>query len=269
MLELTTEVKMLFCSLSSGSSGNCQYIEYKNTQILIDAGHSGKKITELLKSIDKKVEDVDAIFVTHEHIDHAKGVGVLSRKHNIKVFSTIETMRSMQPVTKEIAAENAYTFVNGQPFQFKDLYIQPMQSFHDCTNGTCFIVNGNKKISVVTDTGYVNPELLSSMENSDIYYLESNHDYDMLMNGTYPWSLKSRISSTRGHLSNDNAAEILNRLIKKKNEIVMLSHLSQDNNTHTIASNTVRDLLSQNSIIDGVDYKLEVSPRDEVSLHEI
>ncbi|CRH94845.1 Zn-dependent hydrolase [Chlamydia trachomatis] len=91
----------------------------------------------------------------------------------------------------------------------------------------------------------------------------------MLMNGTYPWSLKSRISSTRGHLSNDNAAEILNRLIKKKNEIVMLSHLSQDNNTHTIASNTVRDLLSQNSIIDGVDYKLEVSPRDEVSLHEI
>lgn len=260
---------MLFCSLSSGSSGNCQYIEYKNTKILIDAGHSGKRITELLNSIDKKIEDIDGIFVTHEHIDHAKGVGVLSRKHNIKVFSTLETLQAMQPITKDIAPENAYTFINGQPFRFKDLYINPMASFHDCTNGTCFIVNGDKKISIVTDTGWVNSELLNSMAGSSIYYLESNHDYEMLMNGNYPWSLKTRISSTRGHLSNDNAAEILTKLLQKKQEIVMLSHLSQDNNTHTIASNTVRNYLAQNSIIDGIDYNLEISPRDEVSKHEL
>lgn len=260
---------MLFCSLSSGSNGNCQYIEYKNTKILVDAGHSGKKITELLNKIDKKIEDIDAIFVTHEHIDHAKGVGVLSRKHNIKVFSTIETLHSMQPVTKEINSENAYTFINSQPFQFKDLFINPIQSFHDCTNGSCFIITGDKKISIVTDTGWVNTEMLNSMADSALYYLESNHDYEMLMNGPYSWSLKNRISSTRGHLSNDNAAEILNKLLTKKQEIVMLSHLSKDNNTHTVASNTVRDYLTNNSIIDGVDYTLEVSPRDDVVIHEI
>lgn len=269
MLKLGSEVIMLFCSLSSGSDGNCQYIEYKNTKVLIDAGHSGKKITELLKSIDKKIEEVDAIFVTHEHLDHSKGVGVLSRKYNLKVFSTIETLRAMNPITKDIAQENAYSFINGQPFQFKDLFIQPMQSLHDCVNGSCFIINGDKKISIVTDTGWINNELIEKMSNSDIYYLEANHDYDMLMNGSYPWSLKNRISSTRGHLSNDNAAEVLNKLLKKKQEIVMLSHLSKDNNTHTIASNTVREYLTKNSIIEGIDYKLKISPRDEILINEI
>lgn len=261
---------MIFCSLSSGSNGNCQYIEYRNTKILIDAGHSGKKINELLDSINVNPNDIDAIFVTHEHIDHAKGVGVLSRRHNLKVFATEDTFRAMLPITKEIKSENAFIFENGRGFQFKDLYINPINSFHDCANGSCFTIQGDKKISVMTDTGWVTNEMIESISQSDLYYLEANHDYEMLMNGFYPWNLKKRISSNRGHLSNDRAAEVLTKILNKKKEIVMLSHLSSDNNMPLIATRTVRDALANKNILEGTDYILEVSPRENAStIHKL
>lgn len=261
---------MKFCSLSSGSNGNCEYIEYKNTKILIDAGLSGKKIEGLLKSIDVDISEIDAIFVTHEHLDHIKGVGVLSRRHDLKVFATSETFHNMLPTIKDIKTENSFLFENSKPFYFKDLYIDPINSFHDCENGTCFSVTGDKKVSVVTDTGWLSTELLEKMENSSLYYIEANHDYDMLINGSYPWSLKQRIISNRGHLSNINAAEALQKLINKKREIVMLSHLSNDNNLPRLATRTVRDFLSNKNILEGTDYILEVSPREEASIvHEL
>lgn len=256
---------MIFCSLSSGSNGNCQYIEYKNTKILIDAGHSGKKIESLLSSIQVDIKDIDALFVTHEHLDHSKGIGVLSRRHNIKVFSTAETFQAMLPITKEIKGENIYFFENNRPFYFKDLYIDPMESSHDCINGTCFSIIGNKKISIITDTGWVNNNMLEKIQNSSIYFLEANHDKDMLLQGKYPWSLKQRILSNQGHLSNDSAAEVLNKLLKKEREIVMLSHLSSDNNLPTLASRTIRDGLLNNNIKEGTDYILEISPRESAS----
>ncbi|WP_138160470.1 MBL fold metallo-hydrolase [Peptoniphilus catoniae] len=256
---------MKFCSLSSGSSGNCQYLEYKNTKILIDAGLSGKKIENLLKDINVDIDSIDAIFLTHEHIDHVKGAGVLSRRHNMKIFTTEETFKAMLPITKEISGENIYFFQNNKAFNFKDLYIDPMDSFHDCVKGTCYSIIGNKKISIVTDTGMVSPEMMERIKGSSLYYLESNHDSDMLIQGSYPWSTKQRIMSTRGHLSNDNAAKILERLLSKSEEIVMLSHLSRDNNDPKLAVRTVRDSLTNKNIREGIDYIMEVSPRDSVS----
>ncbi|RVU55651.1 MBL fold metallo-hydrolase [Anaerosphaera multitolerans] len=256
---------MKFCSLASGSSGNCEYIEYKNTKILIDAGLSGKKIEELLNSIDVKASEIDAIFVTHEHIDHIKGVGVLSRRYGTKVFATPETFNRMLPTTKEIKTENSFFFENSKPFHFKDLFVEPISSFHDCANGTCFSITGSKKVSIVTDTGWISSEMLEKMANSALYYIEANHDYEMLINGSYPWSLKQRISSNRGHLSNENTAEILQKLITRRKEVVMLSHLSRDNNLPMLATRTVRDFLSNKNILEGTDYILEVSPREEAS----
>ncbi len=252
---------MKFVSISSGSSGNCQYIEYKNTKILIDAGPSGKKIEENLKSVGIDPKTIDAIFVTHEHIDHVKSVGVLSRRHDIKVFSNIETAQAMTPIVKNIKSENIFIFENNKPFIFKDLYIKAIDTFHDCQKGCGYVIRGNKKISVLTDTGWVNSNCLENMEGSSLYYLEANHDVNMLMNGSYSWSLKKRISSTRGHLSNDNCAEVLENLISKKQEIVILAHLSKENNLPDLAKKTTEEYLKSKNIIKDIDYKLDIAPR--------
>lgn len=256
---------MKFCSLASGSSGNCQYIEYKNTKILIDAGMSGKKIEEQLNNIDVDPATIDAIFVTHEHIDHIKGVGVLSRRYDMKVFSNAKTLQAMLPTVKKLEAKNIFLFENEKPFTFKDLHILPISTFHDCAEGCGFVLEGNRKISLMTDTGWINTETMEALSGSALYYLESNHDYEMLINGPYSWALKQRILSTHGHLSNDNAAEVLAKLLCKQKEVVLLGHLSGDNNLPIVAARTVRDALANQNIMEGTDYVMEVAPRHMTS----
>ncbi|MET3617825.1 phosphoribosyl 1,2-cyclic phosphodiesterase [Peptoniphilus olsenii] len=252
---------MKFSSLASGSSGNCQYIEYKNTRILIDAGLSGKKIEQNLKEIGVDPKTIDAIFVTHEHIDHVKSVGVLSRRYDLKVFANMKTFERMRPTVKEIDTKNTFIFENKRNFQFKDLNINPISTFHDCAQGCGFVINGNKKLSVLTDTGWINSESMEAMDKSEFYYLESNHDVEMLMNGTYPWPTKQRILSTKGHLSNENAAEVLDTLLKKKNEKILLGHLSSDNNLPDLALKTIKNILSESFKEEDVDYTIDVAPR--------
>lgn len=252
---------MKFCSLASGSSGNCQYIEYKNTKIIIDAGLSGKKIEENLEKIGVKASDIDAIFVTHEHIDHIKSVGVLSRRHNLKVFSNKMTLDGMLPTVKKLDAKNTFIFENGKSFTFKDLEIMPVSTFHDCANGCGFVISGDKKVSLLTDTGWVNQDAMEKMDGSELFYLESNHDVDMLMNGTYPYATKQRILSAKGHLSNENAAEVLSTILKKKKEKILLGHLSSDNNVPELALKTINDLLLQDHKEENVDYSIDVAPR--------
>jgi len=253
---------MRFCSLSSGSDGNCQYIEHKNTKILIDAGHSGKRIKELLSLIDINIEDIDAVFVTHEHMDHCKGVGVISRRHNIKVFANENTFKAMSPFVKKISLENAFQFNNGKAFQFKDLFIEPMPIFHDCLGGTSFIIHGGKeKICIITDTGWISASMMEKAQGSDLFYLEANHDLDMLIGGTYTWAQKQRIMSNEGHLSNENAGKVLSKLLRRKKEKILLAHLSLENNTPERAKKTVKDLLLEKNLQEGRDYFLEAAPR--------
>lgn len=252
---------MKFCSLASGSSGNCQYIEYKNTKIIIDAGLSGKKIEENLEKIGVKASDIDAIFVTHEHIDHIKSVGVLSRRHNLKVFSNKMTLDGMLPTVKKLDAKNTFIFENGKSFTFKDLEIMPVSTFHDCANGCGFVISGDKKVSLLTDTGWVNQDAMEKMDGSELFYLESNHDVDMLMNGTYPYATKQRILSTKGHLSNENAAEVLSMILKKKKEKILLGHLSSDNNLPEVALQTITNILTSEHKEENIDYSIDVAPR--------
>lgn len=258
---------MKFCSLSSGSSGNCEYIEHNDTKILVDAGLSGKKVESLLDSIDVDIKTIDAIFVTHEHLDHIKGVGVLARRHNLKVFANQQTFNRMLPKTKEINSENVFFFENDKSFKFKDIYVEPLSTFHDCVKGTGFTFtdDNNKKVSLLTDTGFVDLNIMEKISNSDLYFLETNHDEDMLLQGSYPWSLKQRILSNRGHLSNVSASNLLNQLVTRKKEIVMLAHLSQDNNLPSLAARTVRESLLNKNINEGTDYILEVAQREIAS----
>ena len=137
----------------------------------------------------------------------------------------------------------------------------PVSTFHDCANGCGFVISGDKKVSLLTDTGWVNQDAMEKMDGSELFYLESNHDVDMLMNGTYPYATKQRILSTKGHLSNENAAEVLSMILKKKKEKILLGHLSSDNNVPELALKTINDLLLQDHKEENVDYSIDVAPR--------
>ncbi|MDY0235991.1 MAG: MBL fold metallo-hydrolase [Gudongella sp.] len=253
-----------FCSLSSGSSGNCQYIETKETKLIIDAGFSGKRIEELLDEIGVNPKDLDAILVTHEHIDHSKGVGILSRRHNIPVYANAKTWESMEKIIKTVKIENTKVFTTNKNIQIKDVLIHPFNLSHDALDTVGYIIFSDmKKLSFITDTGWVNEGIKEKIKNSHLYFMESNHDVKMLMEGSYPWSLKKRILSPHGHLSNDDAGYILSEILKGENEIVLLAHLSKDNNNPQLAYNTVRNaLLSQGFDVDN-DVRLCMTNRDK------
>ena len=251
-----------FCSLSSGSDGNCQYIETKNTKLIIDAGLSGKRIEALFKEVDLNIRDLDGILITHEHIDHIKGVGILSRRYDIPVYANEKTWITMEPIIKEVKSHNIKVIKNNKNIEIKDVLIHPFNISHDAVDPVGYILfNEMKKLSFITDTGLINEGIKEKIKNSHIFFLESNHDIRMLKEGSYPWPLKQRILSPLGHLSNDDATEVLADVLKGENEIVLLSHLSEDNNTPQIAYNTVRNgLLREGFDVDN-DIRLLMTNR--------
>lgn len=255
-----------FCSLSSGSDGNCQYIETENSKILIDAGFSGKKIETLLASIDVDPSTIDGILVTHEHIDHVLGVGILSRRYNIPIYANNNTWIGMSPMIKTVKDINTKVFQTNSNFEIKDIGIHPINVFHDALEPVGYIIyNGQRKLSIITDTGWINDSIRNEIKDSNLYYMESNHDIAMLKEGSYPWVLKKRIMSTHGHLSNDDAGQILADVLCGNGEIVLLAHLSQDNNLPELAYKTVREsILSQGLDVDN-DIKLNLSFRDKAT----
>lgn len=255
-----------FCSLSSGSSGNCQYIETENTKILIDAGFSGKRIEDLLASIDVCPSTLDGIFVTHEHADHIKGVGVLSRRYDLPLFANRRTWQAMESKIGKIKEKNIQFFNSEELIEMKDLLINPIKIFHDAGEPVGYVLyNKNKKISIVTDTGFIDDNIKDKIKNSNLYLMESNHDVNMLENGKYPWFLKERISSKKGHLSNDDAAGILNDIIMGKEEVILLGHLSKDNNKPELAYRTVESKLNYSGIKINKDVILDMTYRDKIS----
>ena len=167
----------------------------------------------------------------------------------------------MLPTVKKLDPKKTFIFENGKSFTFKDLEIMPISTFHDCASGCGFVISGDKKISLLTDTGWVNADAMEKMDGSELFYLESNHDVDMLMQGTYPYQTKQRILSTKGHLSNENAGEVLSMILKKKKEKILLGHLSADNNLPDLALKTINDLLLQDHKEESVDYTIDVAPR--------
>lgn len=255
-----------FCSLSSGSSGNCHYIGTDNTNIIIDAGFSGKTIEGLLSSIEVDPRELDGIFVTHEHIDHTKGVGILSRRYNIPIYANAPTWIGMEKTIGKVKEENTKIFKTEEDFTLRDMDIRPLGIFHDANDPVGYIIyHKNRKICVVTDTGWVNDEMIDKIKGADLYLLESNHDVNMLKEGSYPWPLKQRILSTRGHLSNDDCARVLASILSGQGEIVLLAHLSQDNNDPRLAFETVRKSIENQGINTAKDITLGLSHRDRAT----
>lgn len=235
-----------FCSLSSGSSGNCQYIETEKTRLLIDGGFSGIKIQNLLSSIDVCPGTIDYILVTHEHIDHVMGVGVLSRRFDIPILANEKTWLAMDKRIGKIQDKNRINIRSGKTFDLDDLGICTFDVHHDAAEpmGYCFY-HKNTKISIITDTGWVCDNMRSKIKDSSLYFIESNHDVKMLQEGSYPWHLKQRILSNEGHLSNVLAGETLSKVLNGNGERVLLAHLSEENNTPSLAHSTVKDYIEK------------------------
>ncbi len=244
-----------FCSLASGSSGNCLFLETDKTRILIDAGYSGKQIERLLESIGVEASTLDYIFVTHEHLDHVKGVGVLSRRYRIPVVANFPTWEGMKKNVGPLPADLQMVFETGTDFSIRDLDIHALKIFHDSREASGFVFYyRNKKVSIVTDTGYVSEEMKERIKHSDLLFLEANHDPVMLEKGPYPLHLKQRIRGTKGHLSNEDAGHTLPFVLKGKGETVFLGHLSHENNVPLLAIDTVSGILTDY----GLDPKKDI-----------
>ncbi len=250
-----------FCSLYSGSTGNSLFIETNDTKILVDAGESCKKITESLSNIDISMDSINAIIVTHEHIDHVKGLGTISKKFNIPVYANSETWDAMPLQKDKIDEINIRTFNLKESFEIGDLKINPFSIPHDAANPCGFnIYYNDNKISIATDLGHINSEILHNLENSSFILLESNYDPNILKCSPYPYHLKQRISGPNGHLSNDIAGKTITHLINTGLKQVMLGHLSKENNFPELAYKTVVETLLENNY-DESSIRLSVAKR--------
>lgn len=253
-----------FCSLYSGSSGNCLYIESENTKLLIDAGVSLKKIETGLEDLNIDPSSLDGILVTHEHSDHIQSLGNLSKKYNLPVFANSETFDAMPKQTEKISSENIHNFKTTEKFSIKDIEISPFTIPHDAANPCGFnITNKSDKISIATDIGHITNEILKQLEDSKFILLESNYDTEVLKCSKYPYMLKKRIAGPNGHLSNDDASKVIKYLLQGNLKAAMLGHISKESNFPELAYQTVVDEL----IHSGTDVSkltLSVASRDTV-----
>ena len=258
---------MKFCSLYSGSSGNSIFIASDNAKVLIDAGLAGKKIDDALKHIGEESSSIDGIFITHEHIDHIKGVGVLSRKYDIPIYANDNTWAVMEKNIGKIKEHNIRIMDRRSSITINDLEIRSFNIPHDAIAPVGYTVSyAGKNASVVKDFGVFTEEIRDNIIDSDIILLESNHDVNMLRMGPYPYKLKLRVLGENGHLSNEDCGSAIVSLLKndKKKQIV-LGHLSGTNNHPDLAYQTVVDVLSANGIRPGDDVILQLASRHNPS----
>ena len=258
-----------FCSLYSGSSGNCLFLQTSNTKILIDAGESAKKISSALSSIEINPTDIDAILVTHEHSDHVKGLGTFSKKYDIPVYANTKTWDAMEEQASKINEKNQKHFTIEENFEIGDLKIHPFKIPHDAANPCGFnIIHNNKKISIATDIGHMTSNIAHKLEDSSFVLLEANYDPNILKCSPYPYLLKQRIAGPNGHLANIDAGRTISFLLNSGLEAVMLGHLSKENNFPELAYKTVVDELISNNYNENA-LSISVAKRSDLSWQEL
>ncbi|MGD9056648.1 MAG: MBL fold metallo-hydrolase [Desulfobacterales bacterium] len=223
-----TDYNLAVCVLASGSRGNAIFVSDGTTGILLDAGLSASEIKRRLNSRGLSPKDLDAILLSHEHSDHIQSVGVLSRQLKLPIYLS-------RKIKKKAALGNSVhelrTFESGLPFQINDMAVHPFSISHDAADPVGFTIGQNgRRIGIATDLGFVTPQLTAHLQGCHLLIIEANHDPEMLMNGPYPWPLKKRIQSRRGHLSNQQSKHLLQKLQHRHLQHVILAHLSETNN---------------------------------------
>jgi phosphoribosyl 1,2-cyclic phosphodiesterase len=225
------------CPLASGSRGNSVFVSTEDTHLLIDAGLSGIALQKRMEAVGESPDRLKAIIITHEHTDHVKGAGVLSRRFNIPVYATKETYNACSSLGK---IEDLRFFECGTSFEISGITVNPFSISHDaCDPAGLTLSYAGKKIGIATDLGVVTNLVRSHLRDANLLYLESNHDPQMLVNGGYPWHLKQRIKSRTGHLSNADARDLVGELVHREMQQVILAHLSEENNLPEKAASEV------------------------------
>jgi phosphoribosyl 1,2-cyclic phosphodiesterase len=230
---------MKFCTFASGSSGNCSFLTHGDTRILIDAGISMTRIRKDLAALDETIEGLDGIFITHDHSDHIKALRMLFKYYDVPVYATWDTAAGIEFQLPEYRGR-VKVISAGEVMDFGALRILPFPTPHDAPGsvGYRFDADG-KSFGVLTDTGYVTKGIFDIMQGVDGILLEANHNVEMLRNGPYPYYLRERISSRKGHLSNEQCGEFAAELAASGTRLVILGHLSDKNNTPELARSEV------------------------------
>ncbi len=258
-----------FCNLYSGSSGNCSFVGTDNINILIDCGESQKKIINALESIGTNINEINAIVVTHEHSDHVKTLGAISKKYNIPVYANEKTFNNMPEQTELIKEENRKIFNSDDHFEIGDLQIHPFHIPHDAAEPCGYnIYNENNKISIATDIGHMDNNILKKLEESKFLLLESNYEPEILKYAKYPYYLKRRISGPNGHLSNQEASDTIIKLLSTGVNNIMLGHLSKETNFPELAYKTVMDEIINNKINNNLTLNVasRIKPSDVINI---
>ncbi|MBR1820178.1 MAG: MBL fold metallo-hydrolase [Clostridia bacterium] len=256
-------MELRFSPLFSGSSGNAIYVGCDDAHILVDAGMSGTRVSQELTRVGIDPRCLNAILVTHEHADHIKGIGILSRKYDLPVFATEGTWQGMYAKIGPIADKNRILFESNQDFFLGSINVTPFSIPHDAAEpvGYTFEVDG-AKLAIATDLGCVRDGWFNHVLGSDAVILESNYDPDMLKAGPYPYELKKRIMSRHGHLSNDDAGRVAAELVRNGTQQIILGHLSKENNFPDLAMRTCELYLQQAGFAPHEDALLYVARRD-------
>ncbi len=246
-------MNITLATISSGSSGNSNLIISDNTVIMSDCGISGKKALKGLS--DLGLNHLDALLITHSHSDHVKGAYIIAKRFDIPIYLTRETKEECPFIPDEAVK----IITPGKPFNIHNVDIKPFSVHHDTKAPVAFTFTSNgEKASVITDTGIMTDEMFSELEASKSIIIESNHDEDMLMKGPYPYFLKKRISGNKGHMSNRLCASVCKSLAESGTEKFMLAHLSEHNNTESLARGCTESLLSEA----GFCFTLKIAQKD-------
>lgn len=250
-----------FCAMFSGSSGNCTYVSSGEASLLVDAGVSARSICNALVSIGSDINKIAAIFVTHEHSDHIKGLKTLISKYGIPIYANAGTINGILECTK-VEDTCFHELKTGDSIEIAGMNVSSFCTSHDSRESVGFRIHtqDGKRIAIATDLGFVSDTVMCNLSECDVVMIESNHDIGMLQNGRYPYFLKRRILSKTGHLSNEDCACILPKLCRSGAKNFVLAHLSSDNNVPELALETAVSAMKMSGIPSG-DYKIEVAPR--------
>lgn len=264
-----TIMSFQFCSISSGSKGNCYFVKAGETVLLIDAGISGKKIFEGLKAVGVSPEEVDGVLITHEHSDHVKGVKMVCKKsEKALVYANQATWDKF---VDEKFKDRHRVINTNEKFYINDIEIMPFSIHHDAVEPVGYsITYKDRKLSVVTDTGHISDEIYEEIKDADLLVLESNHEVNVLKMCSYPYKTKMRILGDYGHLSNVAAAQCLCDILedecnKQQCKTVLLAHLSKENNTPGMAKLAMKNILEERGLLSSEKVNLEVITQDKQS----
>ncbi len=256
------------CTLASSSSGNCYIIKSENTVLLLDIGITAKKLETDMARLGLGTKDIDGVLITHEHTDHVKGLKTLMNRTTCPVFMTEGTKTAYIKKNQTISYQRINTIIAGKRYIINDIEVTPFSVSHDAAEPVAFAFKKDgAKIAVLTDTGYITEEIFNNIKDADILAIEANHERNILLYGRYPYSLKYRILSDEGHLSNEACAGCIVRLLKENASCptVMLAHLSRENNSPAQALITIRNEIEENGFFVGTDLELSVLEPETMS----